>query len=134
MSRSLGGRSLTTRPPILISPTADLFEAGDHAQERGLPAARGADQDDEFPVLDIDVDAMHDLDGAEVLGNATDLNLSHGRSSLLPQFDLHLHVAARRGCGDSIARTLSWNSNVRVMSGFTSIAPDASMATQRGKT
>src|SRR5690606_17454427 len=33
---------------------------GDHAQERRLPAARGAEDDDEFARLDFDVHAVND--------------------------------------------------------------------------
>ena len=48
MSRALGGRSLTTRSPMLIVPPDDILEPGDHAQQRGLAAAGGADQHDEL--------------------------------------------------------------------------------------
>ncbi len=36
----------------------DFFEARDHAQQRGLAAARGADDDDEFAVGDLGVHAV----------------------------------------------------------------------------
>ena len=58
MSRSFGGRSLTRTPPIWISPAGDLLEAGDHAQQRGLAAAGGADQHDELAVRDVEIDAV----------------------------------------------------------------------------
>ncbi len=38
----------------------DGFQAGDHAHQRGFAAARRADDDDEFAVLDVHVDAMDD--------------------------------------------------------------------------
>ncbi len=34
---------------------ADLLEAGDHAQRRRLAAARRPDEDDELPVVDVEV-------------------------------------------------------------------------------
>jgi len=59
MSRSLGGTSLTTSPPIAIVAAADLLEPGDHAQGRALAAARRPDQDDEFLVGDVEVDTAN---------------------------------------------------------------------------
>ena len=52
MSRSLGGTWLIKRPPMAIVPR-DLLQPGDHAQGGGLAAARGADQDDELPIRDV---------------------------------------------------------------------------------
>ena len=54
MSRSFGGRSVTTRSPIEISPVGDLLEAGDHAQQRGLAAAGRADEHHELAVADLE--------------------------------------------------------------------------------
>jgi hypothetical protein len=39
---------------------ADVFEASDHAQQRGLSAAGRTDQCHELTIGDIDVDTMHD--------------------------------------------------------------------------
>src|SRR5450756_362167 len=44
-----------------------LLQAGDHAQQRGLAAARRADQHAELSVLDPDIHAVHDAGGAEGL-------------------------------------------------------------------
>jgi hypothetical protein len=57
MSRSFGSSSLTlaadrSRPAVM------RLQAGDHAQQGGLAAARGADDDDELAVGDGDVDAV----------------------------------------------------------------------------
>ena len=41
----------------------DRFQTGDHAQQRGLAAAGGADEHDEFAILDIDIDPVHHLHG-----------------------------------------------------------------------
>ena len=56
----------------------DLLEAGDGAQRRGLAAARGAEEDDEFLVLDRQVDVADDVDGAEMLVDVAQFDLSHG--------------------------------------------------------
>ena len=56
---------------------ADLLEPRDHAQQRGLAAARGADEDAELPVLDGDVDAADDVRGAEVLLHTLDFDVGH---------------------------------------------------------
>ena len=45
----------------------DLLQPRDHAQQGRLAAARRADQDDEFAVLDIDIDAVDNLYAAERL-------------------------------------------------------------------
>ena len=37
----------------------DVFQAGDHTQGGGLTAAGGADQDDEFLVLDVQIEGLH---------------------------------------------------------------------------
>jgi hypothetical protein len=42
-------------------PARDAFEPGEHAQQGGLSASRGTDQNDEFAVLDLDVDAVDHL-------------------------------------------------------------------------
>ena len=44
----------------------DLLEAGDHAQRGRLAAAGGADEDDEFVVGDLEVDAADGLHAAFV--------------------------------------------------------------------
>ena len=67
MSRSFGRRLLTMRPPIAISPAVIAVQPGDDVEQCRLAAARGADQDQEFAVLDFDVDALQHLDGAEAL-------------------------------------------------------------------
>ena len=61
MSRSLGGTSLTTRPPISIVPALGLLQPGDDVEQRGLAAAGGADQHGELAALDVEVDALQHL-------------------------------------------------------------------------
>ena len=65
MSRSFGETSLTTRPPIRISPSRDLLEPRDHPQRGRLAAARRADEDHELAVGDLEVER---LDGARAVG------------------------------------------------------------------
>jgi hypothetical protein len=63
MSRSFGGTSLTTSPADHDFAAGDVLEPRDHAQRRGLAAARRADQHHELLVgLMLQVDAAHGLD------------------------------------------------------------------------
>ena len=52
------------------SPPVICLEPGDHAQQRGLAAAGRADEDHELAVVDLEVDAVDDLDRAEALDDA----------------------------------------------------------------
>jgi hypothetical protein len=63
MSRSFGGRSVTSRSPIRMRAGVDLFEAGEHAQRGGLAATGGADEDEELAVGDLEVELV---DGGDV--------------------------------------------------------------------
>ena len=58
MSRSFGGTSVTSRSPMRMRPVVDLFEAGEHAQGRGLAATGGADQNEELAVGDLEVELV----------------------------------------------------------------------------
>src|SRR5699024_2234830 len=43
-----------------VDPTGvDVLEACEHTKSRRLPAARGADEDEEFPVLDLEVERVN---------------------------------------------------------------------------
>ena len=66
MSRSAGSTWLTMRPPMSISPRGDGLEPGDHAQQRRLAAAGGADQHAELAVADLEVDALDGLEAARI--------------------------------------------------------------------
>ena len=59
--------SLTGSPSIAELAVADVLEAGDHAQQGRLAAARRPDEDDELAVLDVEVDAIDDLQISEVI-------------------------------------------------------------------
>ena len=45
----------------------DVFEPGDHAQKGRLSASRRADKDNEFAILDVDIDTLDDLRRAVAL-------------------------------------------------------------------
>ena len=57
---------------------ADLLEPSDHAQQRGLAAARRADQHAELTVGHRHVDRVHDLGLAEALANLSQHHVGHG--------------------------------------------------------
>ena len=79
MSRWRGARSVTSRPPIAISPARHLLEAGDRAQQRRLAAARRPDERDELAVPDVERDVVDGDDVArEDLRDASKLDLGHG--------------------------------------------------------
>jgi hypothetical protein len=58
----------------------DFLQPGDHAQQRGLAAARRADQHGEGAVGDVDVDAMQDRHLAEMLPDRSDRDTGHART------------------------------------------------------
>ena len=57
-SRRFGGRSSTIVSPMMTS-LALHDEARDDAQQRGLAAAGGAEQRDQFAGLDVERDVVH---------------------------------------------------------------------------
>ena len=70
MPRADGIRWSQRAPSMSISPARQLLEPGHHAQQRGLAAAGGADEDGEGAVLDGEVDAMDHLERLEALADA----------------------------------------------------------------
>jgi hypothetical protein len=62
----LGLLSLTTAVDFQRA-RGDVLEPRDHPQKRGLATAGRADEDDEFAILDVDIDALDHLDRAEAL-------------------------------------------------------------------
>ena len=81
MSRSFGGTSLTTRPPIAISPSVISSSPAIIRSRVDLPQPDGPDEHDELAVGDVDVDAVDDLGAAEPLLHAADLDRRHSRAS-----------------------------------------------------
>ena len=56
-----GGTPIDVRAVDQDAAGGDVLEPGDQPQQRGLAAARGADEDDERAVLDIEVGALDDV-------------------------------------------------------------------------
>src|SRR3569623_2448025 len=59
----------------------DLLEARHHAQQRGLAAAGGADEHRERAVVDLEVDAVDDLNRLKALPHALEVDLGHQTGS-----------------------------------------------------
>src|SRR5450759_2661821 len=62
-----------------------ILQAGDHAQRRGLAAAGGADEDDEFAVLDGEAQIFHRLHRAERLYQIAQLDARHVYLRTMPK-------------------------------------------------
>ena len=77
MPRFDGGRSLTTLPSILSVPPVMSSRPAIRRSKRRLAAAGRADEDDELARLDVEVDALDDVDGAERLLDAAELKIGH---------------------------------------------------------
>jgi hypothetical protein len=56
---------------------ADVDEAGDAVQQRRLAAARGAEQHEELALMDLQVEVLDDLVGAEADAQALDVHTAH---------------------------------------------------------
>ena len=56
---------------------ADILEPGDHPQRRRLAAAGRTDQRDKLAILDLKIDAMHDVDIAVALDQLFECDGSH---------------------------------------------------------
>ena len=59
------------------APAGVLLEAGDHAQRRGLAAARRPEQRDELAALDRQIDVVDGDDFAEMAAHVFDENGGH---------------------------------------------------------
>jgi hypothetical protein len=63
---ALGGRHVGRVGAVDVDlASGHVLEPRDQAQKRGLAAARGADEDDELTVIDLEVQRRNDLDLAE---------------------------------------------------------------------
>ncbi len=77
---ALGRADIGDVAPVQFDPpAADLLEPGDQAQQGGLATAGGADEDDEFAVADVQVDALDDLVAVEAFLQVVDLQVCHVR-------------------------------------------------------
>ena len=61
---------------------SDVLKPRDQPQQRGFPAARGADENRELSVLDGQVKGWDDLHVAKAFGDLFECDLSHGSGSL----------------------------------------------------
>jgi hypothetical protein len=77
----------------------DRFEAGDHAQRRGLAAPGRPDQDHELLVADGEVDVVDGVDAVEFLAQVPDDDLRHLRS---PAHDAHRRCEAAHPFTDPV--------------------------------
>ena len=66
VGRWFGRMPRMSRPPIADRAFGRLDEAGDHPQDRGLAAARRAEEGEELAGLDRDVDMVDGPEGAEI--------------------------------------------------------------------
>jgi hypothetical protein len=71
MSRSFGGHVVHHPPADRDLAAGDVLEPCDHAEQRGFPAARGADQDNELAIPDLYIHPVQDLRAAEVFPDFT---------------------------------------------------------------
>ena len=69
MPRFDGARSLTRCAVEQHVARGDVLEPRDQPQQRGLAAARGPDEDHELALLDLEVDALDDVDRAVALAD-----------------------------------------------------------------
>src|SRR5215472_18905487 len=73
----------------------DLLQPRDHPQQGRFPAARRADQDDEFAIADGYVDAMEDLEISEALSDGDDVDAGHAALLILKTTNLPDQRTAR---------------------------------------
>ena len=76
----------------------DVLEAGDEAQKRRLAATRRPDEHRELAVLDVEIDAVDDADGAERLAHGLQLDAAHGRILLIANHFTAPNVRPRTSC------------------------------------
>ena len=75
---ALAGRDVRDVAPVEDDPAlGDALQAGEAAQQRGLAAARGAEQRDEVALIDAKVDVVQDRVVAKALDHALEFNVGH---------------------------------------------------------
>jgi hypothetical protein len=83
-------------PPILIAPAVGSMKARDHAQDRGLAAARRAEEREELARLDRHIGIVDGPEGAEVAADIFQINSrAHGR--VVPLRSCSLFACRRTG-------------------------------------
>ena len=73
----LRGDVIDEAVPDMHRPARNLFQAGNHPQQRGLAAAGGADQDDKLTIRDGEVYVGDHLDVAKVFVDVTEGHGGH---------------------------------------------------------
>ncbi len=68
--RSYGGMPVMSTPSIEMRAGGRLLEPGQHAQQRGLAAARAAEQAEQLAAIDLQRDVVDGDELAELLGDA----------------------------------------------------------------
>ncbi len=63
--RSYGGTPVMSSPSMKMRPERRRLEAAQHAQQRGLAAARGAQQTENLALVDLQADIVDGLEVAE---------------------------------------------------------------------
>ena len=99
MPRSAGWQLVHPRAADVDAAVLQVLEPGDHAQQRGLAAAGRADEDGEFFLLDVEVDAVDDLRVAKSLSDGFQFDIAHEETGAA------LAMTMETGCrsvGDSI--------------------------------
>ena len=92
----LGGDVVHDAIADLERARGDFLEPGDHPQGGRLAAARGADQDHELAVLDLEVHVLDDLDGTEALDHVVERHACHGGTSSRGPMAARVHASGRR--------------------------------------
>ena len=77
MSRSIGGRSLTTVSSIRMRPEVMLSSPATMRKVVVLPQPDGADEDDELLVADVEVDVLDGVNLVVLLVQAAHYDLGH---------------------------------------------------------
>ena len=75
--RFLASTLVTSRWSSLITPAVGMGETGHGAQQRGLAAARGADQHADLAFIDVEIDVLEHGGRVESFGELPDLDITH---------------------------------------------------------
>ena len=76
--RSYGGTPVMSSPSMKIRPERRGLEAAEHAQQRGLAAARRSQQTKDLALIDVEAHVIDRLEITEGLGDALDPHVGRG--------------------------------------------------------
>src|SRR5579859_1671958 len=89
------GRNVIDNPIANVDVAfTQLLQARYHTQESALAAARGADQHQEFFVVDVEVDVVNDFDLTKTFVDMIKLDTCHYSNSFSLLQQVHLHAVA----------------------------------------